>query len=108
MADITDDTKTFTIALTAPAIPAKGTIVGLTYPVSVEHGAAFDVNASTKNVGTLPGTFKMQLFIDGDLVSSSASFELAGGATSTDKIPSFNAPGSGDSMALIIKCIRIS
>jgi len=107
MADITDDTKTFTISLTAPEIPAKGSIVGLTYPASVVRGSAFDVNAATKNAGTVSGVFKMQLFIDGVLKATSSEFTLAGGATSTDKIPQVNAPASGDSMAMTVKCIRI-
>ena len=108
MADIVDDTKTFTIALTAPEVPAEGRIVDLTYPIEVEHGATFDVNASTKNLGTLSGTFKMQMFIDGSLISTSAPFALAGGATSTDKIPSATAPASGDTMAMTVKCIRVT
>ena len=107
MADITDDTKTFTIALTAPEIPAKGSIVGLTYPASVVRGSAFDVNASTKNVGTASGVFKMQLFIGAALKATSPEFNLAGGATSTDKIPMVNAPATGDSMTITVKCIRL-
>jgi hypothetical protein len=108
MVDITDHTKTFTIALTAPEVPAKGEIVNLTHPASVEHGAAFDVDASTENLGTVSGTFKMQLFIDAALEATSPEFTLAGGATSSDKIPAANAPASGDSMDITVKCIRIA
>lgn len=106
MVDITDDTKTFTIALTAPEIPAKGSIVDVTYPASVVRGAAFDTNASTKNIGTVSGVFKMQLFINDVLKATSPEFTLAGGATSTDKIPVANAPATGDSMTIMVKCIR--
>jgi hypothetical protein len=108
MADITDDTKTFTISLTAPAIPAKGKIVSLSYPLSVVRGAAFDVDASTENIGTESGVFKMQLIINSVLKATSPEFTLAGGATSTDKIPPANAPASGDSMDITVKCIRIT
>jgi len=108
MVDITDDTKTFEISLTAPEIPAKGSIVDLTYPESVVRGAAFDVNASTKNIGTVSGIFKMQLLINDVLKATSPEFTLAGGATSTDKIPVANAPASGESMDIAVKCIRIT
>jgi hypothetical protein len=108
MAEITDDTKTFTIALTAPEIQAEGKIVSLSYPLSVVHGAAFDVDASTENLGTVSGVFKMQLIINGALKATSAEFTLAGGATSADKIPVANAPATGDSMDITVKCIRIA
>lgn len=109
MADITDDTKTFTINLVAaPEIPALGRILDLTYPASVVRGSAFDVNASTENRGTVSGVFKMQLFINGALKATSPNFTLAGGAISTDKIPRANAPADGDSMTISVKCIRIT
>ncbi len=106
MADIVDDTKSFTIALTA--LPGKGEIVNLDYPASVKHGATFDVTAATKNIGSGSGTFVMELHIDGTRQSRSAEFTLAAGATSTDKIPAATAPTTGDSMAIIVKCIRIT
>lgn len=107
MIGITDDTKTFTIALTSLEVPAKGSIVNLTYPASVEHGKPFDVNASAKNIGTVPGIFKMLLFINGSLISTSQEFVLSGGATSSDKIPMTNAPTSGNSMTIVVKCNRL-
>lgn len=107
MADIIDDVKSFTIALEAPAVPAKGSIVELTYPVSVIYGATVDINAATKNIGELTGIFKMQLFIDEALKTTSPVFTLAGGETSTDKIDPFTAPATGESMAIGIKCVRI-
>jgi len=106
MAEIIDDTKSFTIALTAE--PGLGEIVNLDYPTSVKHGAAFDVNASTKNVGSGSGTFVMELHVDGTLQSRSAEFTLAAGATSTDKIPAATAPTSGTSISIVVKCIRIT
>jgi hypothetical protein len=87
-------------------IPAKGSIVGLTYPVSVEHGAMCDINAAIKNIGELSGRFKTQILINSILLVTSPEFTLAGGATSTDKIDPFKAPLSGESMDIIIKCIR--
>ena len=108
MVDVTDDTKTFTIALTAPEVPAKGKIVNLSYPVSVVQGSTFDVDASTRNEGTLPGVFKMQLLVEssGNIISTSPQFTLAGGATTTDKIEPFTAPPTGKSMAMMVKCIQ--
>jgi len=108
MAEIIDDTKSFTITLTAPSTPAKGSIVDLTYPVSVEHGKSVDINAATKNTGELSGSFKMQIFIDGVLKATSPVFTLAGGETSADKIAPFTAPSTGTSMAIDVKCIRIT
>ena len=105
MADIVDDTKSFTIALTAE--PGAGSIVNLDYPTSVKHDATFDVNANTKNIGSGSGMFAMELWADGVLKSRSADFTLAAGATSTDKIPAAAAPASGASMAIVVKCIRI-
>jgi len=78
----------------------------LDHPVSVDHGAMCDINAAIKNIGELSGAFKMQLFIDAVLKATSPQFTLAGGATSTDKIDPFEAPSSGESMGIIIKCIR--
>jgi hypothetical protein len=106
MAETIDDTKTFTIALTAE--PGLGEIVSLNYPASVKHGAAFDVSASTKNIGGGSGTFVMELHIDASLQSRSAEFTLAAGATSADKIPAATAPASGASMSMAVKCIRIT
>lgn len=106
MAETVDDTKTFTIELIAE--PGLGEIVNLDYPTSVKHGATFDVNASTNNVGSGSGTFVMELHVDGVLQSRSAEFTLAAGATSTDKIPVATAPASGASMSIVVKCIRIT
>ena len=106
MVDIVDDTKTFTIELTA--LPAEGSIVDLNYPVTVQHGGAFDISASTKNIGSGSGTFVMELHVDGVLKVRSAEFTLAAGATSTDKIPTATAPAAGESMSIEIKCIRIT
>jgi uncharacterized protein YfaS (alpha-2-macroglobulin family) len=106
MAETIDDTKTFTIELTAE--PGEGRIVNQNYPASVKHGAAFDVNASTENIGDGSGTFVMELHIDGTLESRSAEFTLAAGATSTDKIPEATAPAVGESMSIDVKCIRIT
>jgi hypothetical protein len=89
-----------------PIPSAKGQIVNLTYPVSLEHGAICDINAATKNIGTAAGIFKMQLFIDAALKATSPVFTLEGGAISIDKIDPFKAPSSGESMDIIIKCIR--
>jgi hypothetical protein len=106
MADVIDDTESFTIALTPK--PAKGKIVNLNYPSSVEQGATFDVDASTKNVGTGSGLFKMQLFINGTWAATSSQFTLAAGSTSSDKIPAKIAPASGTSMSIEVKCIRVA
>jgi hypothetical protein len=106
MAETIDDTKTFTIALTAE--PGLGEIVSLNYPATVKHGASFDVNASTKNVGSGDGEFVMELYVNGSLESRSAEFGLGAGATSTDKIPAATAPAEGTSMAIAVKCIRIT
>lgn len=106
MAETVDDTKTFTITLTAE--PGLGEIVSLNYPSSVKHGATFDVNASTKNTGSGSGTFVMELHINGSLESRSAEFTLIAGGTSEDKIPSATAPASGASMSIVVKCIRIT
>lgn len=106
MAEIVDDTETFTIALTAE--PGKGEIANLDYPASVKHGATFDVNAATKNIGSGSGKFVMELHINGSLESRSAEFTLAAGATSTDKIPAATAPTTGTSMSIVVKCIRIT
>jgi len=88
------------------AISAKGQIVNLDHPVIVEHGAACDINAAIKNIGELSGQFKTQILLDGVLKATSPEFTLAGGATSTDKIKPFTAPLTGESMDIIIKCIR--
>jgi len=88
------------------AIPAKGQIINLDHPASVEHGAACDINAAIKNIGDLSGQFKTQILIDSVLKATSPEFTLAGGATSTDKIKPFTAPLTGESMDIIIKCIR--
>ena len=88
------------------ATPAEGRIVNLNYPVSVGHGAVCDVNSAIKNIGELSGLFKMQIFINGVLKATSPMFTLAGGKTSIDKIAPFTAPTAGESMAIIIKCIR--
>lgn len=106
MAETIDDTKTFTIALTAE--PGLGSIVNLDYPTSVKHGASFDVNASTKNVGSGSGTFVMELYINGAMASRSAEFTLAAGETSADKIPAASAPAAGESMSILVACIRIT
>jgi hypothetical protein len=118
MADIIDDIESFTITLTPK--PAKGEIVNLNYPSSVEQGATFDVDASTKqgatfdvdastkNVGTGSGLFKMQLFINGTWAATSSQFTLAAGSTSSDKIPAKIAPASGTSMSIEVKCIRVA
>jgi len=89
-----------------PIPSAKGQIVNLDHPVSVEHGAACDINAAIKNIGELSGQFKTQILLDGVLKATSSEFTLAGGATSTDKIKPFTAPLTGESMDIIIKCIR--
>lgn len=91
---------------TFPIPSAKGHIVDLTYPVSVGHGAVCDIDAAIKNIGELSGVFKMQMFINEVLKATSPTFTLAGGETSADKINSFTAPSAGDSMDVIIKCIR--
>jgi len=107
MADVLDDSKTFTVALTAPS--GKGEIVNLIQPPgAVKHGATFDVDAATKNVGSGSGTFVMELYINGTRQARSAEFTLAAGATSIDKIPAAPAPASGASMAIVVKCIRIT
>lgn len=106
MAEIVDDTKTFTIALTA--LPGAGQIVSLNYPETVQHGATFDIDASTQNIGSGSGRFVMELHINGSLEARSAEFTLAAGATSTDKIPAATAPASGTSMSIVVKCIRIT
>jgi len=85
---------------------AKGQIVNLDHPVIVEHGAACDINAAIKNIGDLTGQFKTQILLDGVLKATSPEFTLEGGATSTDKIQPFTAPLTGESMDIIIKCIR--
>ena len=106
MVETIDDTKSFTIALTA--LPGEGQIVNLDYPTSVLHGATFDVNASTKNIGSGSATFVMEMHVDGVMISRSTEFTLAAGATSTDKIPVATAPTSGASMAIVVECIRIT
>lgn len=106
MADIVDDTKIFTIALTEP--PGEGMIVDINYPATVPHSATFDVNAHTKNIGSGTGTFRMEIHIDGTLQATSAEFTLAAGAISPDKIPAATAPPSGESMSIVLKCIRIT
>ena len=88
------------------AYAAKGQIVSLTHPASVENGAMCDINAAIKNIGELSGNFKTQILIDSILLVTSPEFTLAGGATSTDKIYPFKAPSSGKSMDITIKCIR--
>jgi len=88
------------------ATPAEGRIVNLDYPASVGHGAVCDINAAIKNIGELSGLFKMQIFINSALKATSPAFTLAGGKTSVDKIAPFNAPTTGESMAIMIKCIR--
>jgi len=107
MTEIIDDNVTFTITLTSTETQALGKIVDISCPVSVVHGAEFYVNASTENIGTAPGVFKMQLFINGILISTSPDFTLADGAVSDNKIPPANAPSSGNSMNIAVKCIRI-
>jgi len=89
-----------------PIPSAKGQIINLDHPVIVEHGAACDINAAIKNIGELSGQFKTQILIDSVLKATSPEFTLAGGATSTDKIKPFTAPLTGESMDIIIKCIR--
>jgi hypothetical protein len=89
-----------------PVPSAKGQIVSLTYPVTVDHGAMCDINAAIKNIGELSGSFKTQILINSILLATSPEFNLEGGATSTDKIDPFKAPLSGESMDIIIKCIR--
>ena len=106
MAETIDDTKTFTIALTAE--PGIGEIVSLNYPASVKHGAEFDVNAATKNIGSGSGKFVMELYINGSVQSRSAEFTLAAGVMSADKIPAATAPAEGTSMSIDVKCIRIT
>ena len=106
MAEIVDDTETFTIALTA--LPGAGQIVSLNYPATIQHGATFDITAATKNVGSGSGRFVMELHINGTRQSRSAEFTLAAGATSSDKIPAATAPASGTSMSIAVKCIRIT
>ena len=92
----------------APPAVAKGEIVNLDYPSSVKHGASFDVNASTKNVGSAASSFRMELWVDGVRGAQSPSFVLAAGATSSDMISATNAPASGTSMSCVVKCIRIA
>lgn len=106
MVDTVDDTETFTIAL--EAVPGLGEIVSLNYPAKVQHGTAFDITAATKNSGSGSGVFVMELHVDGGLKSRSPEFTLAAGATSADQIPAATAPASGASMAIVIKCIRIT
>lgn len=106
MADIIDDTESFIIALEAE--PGLGDIVSLTYPATVQHGTVFNVDASTKNVGTGSSTFVMEVYVYSALKSRSPEFTLAGGATSTDKIPPMTAPASGTSMNIEVRCIRIT
>lgn len=106
MAEIIDDTRSFSINLEAKA--GLGEIVNMNYPATVQHGAEFDIDAAVTNVGEGTGTFVMEWYIDGSLQSRSGEFELAAEATSADKIPAAIAPTSGAAMSIVIKCIRIT
>ena len=109
MADIIDDTDTFTITLeTPPPADAKGEIVSLTYPASAEHNEAITIEAAVTNVGESPGQFYLRLYRGTNEVYEYEIGTIAAGATSPVVSLPTTTPASGASVSYTVKCSRIT
>lgn len=107
MTDFTDDTKTFSVALTAPvATAARGTLINVSYPATVERGDGIAVRSAVRNNGDQSGTFRLEIS-GGARGARTSTFTVAGGSTSPTRTLNGLAPTYGTSVTLTLKCIRI-
>ena len=110
MTETINDTKALTVSLAAAAVPAQGKFVGYSCPLSAEHGALIEIDATIKNIGGASGKFKIDLYAPTITypIGGSGTFTVAGGATSAPKKLTTIAPSSGASITYTLKCIRVT
>ena len=85
---------------------AKGEIVNIDHPASVEHGARFEVRAAVKNTGGSTGHFYLMLYQNGHEDYEYELGDIAAGSTSSTVSLPATAPGTGSSTSIELKCIR--
>lgn len=106
---ITDDTKTFTLPLTAAPSAAHGTMDNFIYSESVEHGKHFQVYCDVHNTGESTGTFRLVYSINSTVVYTSEPWNIVAGGVTKHVGGGFGlgpAPDTGDSMTIRIRLIR--
>jgi hypothetical protein len=108
MAEIIDDTKSISITLTSPAAVAKGELVSVGYPTTVEHGSNIDIEFRVRNAGASTGTFKVALYKGVALVTQTSSWNQGAGTTSGTLSLGDRAPAYGASVTYTLRCIRIT
>ena len=108
MAEIIDDTQSISITLTSPTAVAKGELVSVSYPSTVEYGANIDFGFRVRNAGASTGTFKVALYKGTARVTQTSTWNQGAGTTSGIFSLGDRAPGYGTSIAYTLKCIRIT
>lgn len=108
MTDFTDDTKTFSVTLTAPvATAARGSLVNVSCPPTAERGGRISIRAAVRNIGDQTGTFRLEI-AGGLMGARTSTFSVAGGGTSPTRTLNGLAPHTGSSVTMVLKCIRIT
>jgi len=109
MADITDDTRTITVALVATGsiTAAKGKLVSVNAPTHSAYRQYIKISAQIQNVGGTTGRFKLKVS-GGGKIAASSTITVAKGALTPTLTLTMYTPSTGTSVTYTVSAIRVT